>query len=305
MESTKWSMSKTWTDAPDALSRLLGRIRVRGNVYARPVGCGDWMIEPSGSGQASFHLLAAGSCWLHVDGRRAPLPLAEGDVVFFPHDTPHRLTPTSAVPEGEPRLPERSGGNETKLVCGVYASEDRELQRLVRGLPDVIHAKSESGESLLTRTILLLIAAANDTGPGSSTVMGALSDALLALLLREAIAASQVDAGFLAGLGDSRLAPALTALHSDPGSAWSVESLAELCALSRSAFAERFQRVMQSTPAAYLSEVRMQEARSLLRESDLPVAMIAERLGYATEAAFRRAFRRIVGKTPGDERRGR
>lgn len=305
MATTNDTISIAWREAPDALSTLLGRIRVRGNVYARPVACGDWMVEPKGAGQASYHLLTAGSCWLHVPGRRDPLALAAGDVVFFPRDIPHRLSPAPTPPEGEPRLPERTGGAETHLVCGIYASEDQELQRLIRGLPDVILAKAEGKDTMLARTILLLMASASDTGPGAKMVMDALSDALLSLLLREAIATCHVEQGLLGGLGDPRLAPALSALHSDPGRAWSVESLAEVAALSRSAFAERFQRVMQTTPAAYLSEVRMQEARALLRDTDLSVAIIAERLGYATEAAFRRAYRRVVGRTPGTDRRGR
>lgn len=292
-------------EAPDTLSSLLGRISVRGNVYARPIGCGDWLISPSGHDHASFHLVSRGSCWLHMESLSEPVKLSAGDVVFFPFDVAHQLSPGPESPVGEPRLPDARLGEQTQLVCGFYHSRDRELERLLRGLPDVIVAPAKAHESGLARIIALLTEEAETSAPGTHLVLNALSDALLALLLREGIAQGQVQVGFLGGLNDPRLAPALAALHESPGEPWSVDALAEKAALSRSAFAERFQRVMGASPAAYLAEVRMQEARALLRDGEVSVAQIAERLGYATEAAFRRAFRRVVGATPGDVRRRR
>lgn len=290
-------------ESPDALSTLLGRISLRANVYARPVGCGDWLISPSGHAHASFHLVSHGHCWLHMDSLNAPLQLAQGDVVFFPFDVPHQLSPGPEKPVGTPRLPEARLGEQTQLVCGLYRSEDRELERLLRGLPDVVLARTEGRGSRLARIIALLTEEAEDTAPGTHLVLNALSDALLGLLLREAITQGRIEEGLLGGLNDARLAPALAAIHAAPGEAWNVDALAAKASLSRSAFAERFQRVMGATPAAYLAEVRMQEARALLRDREISVAQIAERLGYATEAAFRRAFRRVVGATPGDVRR--
>jgi len=292
-------------ETPDVLSTLLGRIRLRGNVYARPVACGDWLISPSGHAQASFHLVSHGSCWLHMDSLDAPLQLDAGDVMFFPFDVPHQLSSGPESPVGAPRLPEDGLGEQTQLVCGLYRSQDRELERLLRGLPEVVVARATRQDSGLARLIALLTEEAETTAPGTHLVLNALSDALLALLLREGIAQGKVEEGLLGGLNDARLAPALTALHAAPGEPWTVDTLADKASLSRSAFADRFQRVMGASPAAYVAEVRMQEARALLRDSDVSVAQIAEQLGYATEAAFRRAFRRVVGATPGDVRRRR
>lgn len=292
-------------EKPDTLSTLLGRISVRGNVYARPIGCGDWLISPSGHAHASFHLVSRGSCWLHMAALAQPLQLNAGDVVFFPFDVPHQLSPGREMPVGESRLPDARLGEQTQLVCGLYRSQDRELERLLRGLPDVVVARAKSNEAGLASLIAVLTEEADATEPGTHQVLNSLSDALLALLLREAIIQGHVAQGFLGGLNDPRLAPALAALHAYPGEPWNVDTLAEKAGLSRSAFAERFQRVMGTSPAAYLAEVRMQEAHALLRDNEVSVAQIAERLGYATEAAFRRAFRRVVGATPGDVRHRR
>lgn len=292
-------------EKPDTLSTLLGRISVRGNVYARPIGCGDWLISPSGHAHASFHLVSRGSCWLHMASLSEPVKLDAGDVVFFPFDVPHQLSPGRDFPVGDSRLPDARLGEQTQLVCGLYRSQDRELERLLCGLPDVVVARAKSNKSSLASLIALLTEEAEATEPGTNLVLNALSDALLALLLREAIRQGHVAQGLLGGLNDPRLAPALSAMHACPGELWNVDTLAEKAALSRSAFAERFQRIMGASPAAYLAEVRMQEARALLRDNEVSVAQIAERLGYATEAAFRRAFRRVVGATPGDVRNQR
>lgn len=292
-------------EKPDTLSTLLGRISLRGSVYARPIGCGDWLISPSGHTHASFHLVSRGSCWLHMASLPEPLSLGAGDVVFFPFDVPHQLSPGREVPVGAPRLPADRLSEETQLVCGLYRSQDRELERLLRGLPDVVAVRAKAQDSSLARIIALLTEESETSGPGTHLVLNSLSDALLALLLREGIAQGQVAEGLLGGLNDPRLAAALTAMHAAPGDPWTVDTLAEKAALSRSSFADRFQRVMGASPAAYLAEVRMQEARALLRDNETSVAQIAERLGYATEAAFRRAFRRVVGTTPGDVRRRR
>lgn len=282
---------------------LLGRIGLRGEVYARPVGCGDWLVNTSGHGRASFHLVSSGTCWLHMDPPAEPAQLLAGDVVFFPADSMHQLTPGPGQPSGQNRLPPPDSGEQTRLVCGLYRSRDRELERILRGLPKVVIARADGRGSAMARTITLMAEEAQTGEPGTQLVLNALSDALLALLLRESIAQGKVQDGLLGGMNDARLAPALAAMHAAPGQAWSVDALAVKAMLSRSAFAERFQRILGTSPASYLARLRMNEARALLQDNEISVAQIAERLGYATEAAFRRAFRRVVGSTPGDARR--
>ena len=287
----------------DPLSMLLGRIGLRGEVYARPVGCGDWLINTSGHGRASFHLVSSGTCWLHMDPSYEPVQLLAGDVVFFPADTMHQLTPGAGQPSGQHRLPGPGPGEQTQLVCGLYRSRDRELERILRGLPRVVIARADGRGLAMARTITSMAEEAQLAEPGTQLVLNALSDALLALLLRESMAQGKVQDGLLGGMNDARLSPALAAMHAAPGQDWSVDALAGKAMLSRSAFAERFQRILGTSPASYLAHLRMNEARTLLQDNEVSVAQIAERLGYATEAAFRRAFRRVTGTTPGDARR--
>jgi AraC family transcriptional regulator, activator of mtrCDE len=287
---------------PDLLSLLLRRISLRGRVYARPTVCGEWQLDPSGHARTTYHLVGRGQCWLHMR-EAAPVALRSGDLVFFPEDAWHVLSASPQLQQRPPVAPDPGEGPYTQLICGLYQADDRDLQHLLRGLPPVVLVRSEEGGARLSHLLRLLGEESEQESPGTQVVLDALSDILLALVLRHCVAHGLIARGLLAGLRDPRLAEALFAMHSEPGRAWRLESLAERAALSRSTFAERFQRVLGSSPAHYLAELRMQEASARLRSSHASVAQIAEQLGYATEAAFRRAFRRITGRTPGDVRR--
>lgn len=153
-------MESQLLESPDVLSTLLGRISLRGRVYARPVGCGDWLISPAGHGHASYHLVSKGTCWLHMDSLDEPVQLSAGDVVFFPGDVPHLLSPGPGKPAGGPRLPAGALGDQTQLVCGLYRSQDRELERILRGLPEVVIAHATDNISAMARIIALLLTVA-------------------------------------------------------------------------------------------------------------------------------------------------
>lgn len=294
------------TDAferPDLLSTLLQRISLRGRVYARPTGCGDWQVNPSGHARASYHLVVSGRCWLHLAPPAPPIALAAGDLLFFTEDVWHLLSASREARDDLTRLPEPDGGASTQLVCGLYAADDVDLQRLLRGLPPWVLIRANDGGSRLATLIAMLGHESGSEEPGAGAVRDALSDALLALVLRHCLREKWVQGGLLSALLDARLAPLLSDLHADPGAPWSVERMAERAALSRSALAERFRSSLGCAPAQYLAELRMQEASRLLRSEGKSVAAVAERLGYGNEAAFRRAFRRIAGTTPGSVRR--
>lgn len=288
----------------DLLSLLIGRVSLRGRVYARPTVCGEWQINPSGKARATYHLLGRGGGWLHMRGGQPPIALRSGDLVFFPDDAWHVLTSSPDLQGELSRMPPANGGPYTQLVCGLYQADDRELARLLQGLPDVVLIRADEGGSRLSHVVRLLSEESEQDSQGSGLILDALSDVLLTLILRHCVDRGMISRGLLAGLGEPRLASALLAMHQDPGHDWRLETLAQRCALSRSTFAERFQRVLGISPGHYLAELRMNEARALLRSESMSVAQIAERLGYATETAFRRAFRRITGRTPGDVKRG-
>lgn len=291
----------------DLLSMLVERLSLRGRVYARPTVCGEWQINPTGKARASYHLISRGQCWLHMRDLDQPIALTAGDLMFFPSDHWHVL---SAGPERRgdgTRLPDAASDQSapyTQLVCGLYEAEDAELSRLLAGLPPLVLIRDHTGGGRLEHVVRLLAEEGESTLPGATVILDALSNVLLTLVLRHCIEQGLIQHGLLAGLGDARLGQALLAMHAEPGNEWRLETLAARAALSRSAFAERFQRVLGTSPGHYLTELRMSIASARLRGSAESVAQIAEQLGYETETAFRRAFRRVTGRTPGEVRRG-
>lgn len=296
-------MTSEPADRPDLLSALLRRISLRGQVYSRPVGCGDWQVNPSGHARVGYHLVASGRCWLHLAPPAAPVALAAGDLLFFAEDVWHLLSSSREPRDDLTRLPPVDGSAVTELVCGLYTADDAELQRLLRGLPPWLLVRADAGGNQLATLIAMLSHENGSDEPGATAVRDALSDALLALVLRHSLREGLVQDSLLLALHDPRLAPLLSDLHADPGAAWTVERMAERAALSRSALAERFRSALGCAPVQYLAEIRMQEASRLLRSEGLSVAAVAERLGYGNETAFRRAFRRVAGTTPGTLRR--
>lgn len=292
------------TVSVDLLSSLLARISLRGHVYSRPVGCGQWQVNPSGSARATYHLVAGGECWLHMHDQAEPIALRQGALVFFPRDSWHVLSASRTLTDDETRLPPLDGSAQTRLVCGLYRGDDQELERLLRGLPDVVIIRAGEADARIAQVIDLLASEHDADAPGSALLLDALSDVLLALIFRYCLEHGLISHGLLSALSEPRLAAVLAAIHADPGADWNLSTLAARAALSRSTFAERFRQSIGVSPGQYLVELRMQEASVLLRNELISVAQIAERMGYATEAAFRRAFRRTTGRTPGEVRRG-
>jgi AraC-like DNA-binding protein len=152
--------------------------------------------------------------------------------------------------------------------------------------------------------VRLMITEAERGGVGGEVVLDRLGDALFVLAVRVAMARGEANRGFLAALADRHLHLALRAIHADPARSWPLESLAREAGLSRSAFATRFHALAGLTPMGYLRRWRMQLAAEWLRDGGLPLIEIAERLGYGSEAAFSRAFKRELGSSPGQIRRG-
>ena len=297
------SQALTVSTEEDLLSCVLRRIGLRGHVYARPQVCGEWQFSTGERAQASYHLMTRGSGYLHMRHLQAPLPVAQGDLMFFPRDSWRAVSARSVLEAGgELRLPE-AGGLTARLVCGIYHGDDIEFRRLMQGLPDLILLKvGESGAALEPVVRMLAEEDAGDL-PARGVLLDALSDVLLALVLRQALANGHLHGGLLMALGDPRIGPVLAALHGEPGRDWSLDALAALAALSRSRLTERFRELLDCSPLQYLAELRMREATVQLRIGQLSVAQIAERLGYATETAFRRAYKRVTGLTPGGARR--
>jgi AraC-like DNA-binding protein len=265
--------------------------------------------------------LTSGRCWLDVDGM-TPRQLEPGDLVLLAHGEGHRLCtepggrtiPIDELPQD--RVSERygilrhgGGGAATDLVCGAVRFDHPAAHHVVRLLPKVIHIdsgwSSQTGMGAWMRSTLQLLAAeARELRPGGETIITRLADVLVVQAIRTWIERDpSAQTGWLAALHDPRVGRALTLIHRAPARAWSVESLASEVGMSRSGFAARFTELVGEPAMQYVTRWRMLVALTWLSEGDASLGEMAGRLGYQSEAAFSRAFKRIIGTSPGVARR--
>lgn len=280
-----------------AFAAVLGAHQLRATITDDFRYCGNWTDYDAASGHGLFHLIHEGECLIRVTGRPEPLRAGAGDLVIFPHGNEHALC---AVPEAE-----RSGGpgEFTSMLCGEFEFATGRRNPILDALPEVIViGEADSGAQFRVLAGLMVHEARNRQF-GRQLVLDKLADALFVMALRHHIAHSAERRGLIAALVDPRLARVLEAMHTAPGRDWTVASLAVLAHQSRTAFAQHFSAVLGASPYQYLTEWRMAEAQRLLADPKASAAAVAEKLGYQTEAAFRRAFKKIHGYGPGRTRR--
>lgn len=297
----------------DLLSRLLSLLPVSGRLDIRCHFGAPWEIEQAEAGvhEIAYHVLLRGQATVE-DGHSAPEQLQAGDIVLFPRRSPHRLhdssgrTPLPAQKRAGATLEiaENSGQDEpANLLCGHFvlgAAPDRLLRDF---LPHrlIVHSQvagDSSGSTRLARLVQLMREEALEERPGAETLVSHLSAALFALTLRFASEASEPPRGLLALARRPRLQPAVLAMFDAPERPWSLPELAALCHMSRATFVRHFDEAIGRSAAEVLTEVRMTLAGRKLLQSDLPVADIGEAVGYRSEAAFQRAFKRHLDLTP-------
>lgn len=292
----------------DVLSDVLRLLRLRASVFLHSDFCGTWTVDSSGSGKATFHLVAHGNCWLHLPGAHQPQALAAGDLVVFPRDARHIISGSTApLPDETPPGIVTSGGEgaSTSLICGYFEFDSPQVNPLLDALPDAVHIRSEQADNAIwLDTLVRLISLETEVdSPGAEAIVDKLSDVLFVQVVRTYMRENGPPQGLLAALSDTQIYRALQAVHLSPGSAWSVEILAMEAGMSRSAFARRFQQLMNITPMHYVAGWRMQRAYDVLAEGRQSVAAVAETFGYQSEASFSKAFKQHVGVGPGAVRK--
>ena len=297
---------QTYFNDPDALSAVLSRLQLTAEVYLNADYCGAWAVDTSGSRRIPFHLIGRGEAWLHIEGEMAR-PLATGDLVLFPRDLQHIManSPLPPPPELVNVAPGSEEGAITNMICGFFEFRNRAAWPLLDSLAPVIvlDLRDMSGAPRMRNLIALMIDELSQEAPGYFTVVNQLAYLLFIQVIRQQINSGQVNTGLLAALFDPRISKALCAIHNHPGERWSLASLAAEATMGRSAFAQRFNALTGNTPMNYLAAWRMQEATNLLETTALSVVDIAERCGYDSEAAFRKAYKKITGIAPGAARR--
>ena len=276
---------------------------------------------------ALFHVLVEGQCWVSMDGY-TPLKMAARDVIIFPHGDPHimcshlgakpqpigQLLPSQPSDE-IPQFDHGGGGNATRFVCG-YLHCDQRFNPLIGALPPMLCVRggdtASQGEATKRTDVALLdadgwlastlrhtIEEADGMRSGSSAMLARLTELLYVEVLRRYM--QQLPSGhrgWLAGVKDPEVGRALRLLHAKPKHQWTVEDLAREVGVSRSGLAQRFTELTGEAPMRYLTSWRIQLAKHLILQADLSIAEVADRVGYESEAAFNRAFKRHVGTPP-------
>jgi AraC-like DNA-binding protein len=270
----------------------------------------------------SYHVILEGSCWAIVEGE-PPVQLSAGDVIVFPHGDTHVLTSTPGMrkkpnmsmyrrpTEGHlpfsismgPTAPPSADGQGAHFVCGFLGCDARPFNPLLTALPRVIRV-SDDASGTLGSYVRFALAESKVPRIGGESVLGRLSELMFLHVVRrylEGLPPEQAD--WLSGLRDEPVGRALAALHRNPARAWTLQSLAREAGTSRSVLAERFTQFVGHPPIEYLTSWRMQLAANQLRSSTESVAEVANRVGYESEAAFSRAFKKAVGAPPSEWRK--
>jgi len=264
---------------------------------------------------AYFGMISRGSCWLTVAGMQDPMPLVGGDCFLLApgsayalRDSP-RTTASSFCEavraEGIDVIRHGGGGAPTTIIAGFLSFDKPMLKPLTQLLPSLVLIKSEQARSLaLHTTFQLLVAEMEEQAPGADAVTTRLAEVLFIQTLRARMSATAEDCnpGWLRAIFDPRIGAALKSMHANVRAAWTVDSLADAAGMSRSSFAARFKELLGQTPFDYVTQWRMQKAIELLRDGDKKLIEVANAVGYETDAAFSKVFKRIVGTAPGEYR---
>jgi AraC-like DNA-binding protein len=315
-QKTRWRS----TEVPDALTAVVETLRLRGRLYCRLKLSAPWGMAFPRTNDAHFHALEHGNCWLRTDTAAAPIALRGGDLVVLPHGGGHSLAdsletplvPLSRVigagkPEGHVLLRHGGTGAETALICGAFEFERREGNPLLSALPAIIHLRSSVRDerSLLETSLKLLAVEARKPQAGTQALVSRLTDVVFIQALRAWVGAlPEGSGGWLGALKDRHIGMALSLLHQQPDRRWTLVSLAAAVGMSRSRFTDRFAALVGETPLAYLTRWRMNLAADRLHPEGASVAELARAVGYTSETAFAKAFRRTLGVSPSAYRRG-
>ncbi|MCW5620827.1 MAG: AraC family transcriptional regulator [Burkholderiales bacterium] len=309
----------------DALSEALSSVRMTGAIFYRAECTSPWgvaipplreyahLVAPGTGRVVSYHLMTEGDAVARFGDGQEVL-LAAGDVLIVPHGDPHVISngPAPTIVEAEGTLGPYfagdlstlqigGGGEVTRLVCGFFGCERHADRLFLSGLPMFIriNLRDDVAGQWLEHSIRHLVTEAGGGRPGRSVLLSKMAEALFIEALRrymEQLPAEQT--GWLAAARDEIVGAAITAIHRAPGHAWTLESLAEKATTSRSVLTERFARFLGESPLAYLAMWRMQLAARRLQTSRDTVLKVALEVGYESEAAFIRAFKREFGLPP-------
>jgi AraC-like DNA-binding protein len=319
--------------AADALSDVLKTVRLTGATFFDVVASAPWVAEqpprdailpkilPGAGHLIAYHVVVEGRCFANIVGE-PPIALEAGEVIVFTRGDPHVLASSPGM-RADPVAPDaldaaagiqlpflmNYGGNgpaSAKFVCGFLACDAQPFNPLLENLPPVIKVGDGHGNDAhwLGQFIRLATHESADKRAGGESVLARLSELMFIEVVRRYLESLPPEqAGWLAGLRDPFVGRALSLLHGAPARNWTIEDLARDVGLSRSVLAERFADIVGMPPMLYLARWRMQIAAGLLSGGKTNIASVADEIGYGSEAAFSRAFKKLVGVPPSAWRR--
>ncbi|HYZ85144.1 MAG TPA: AraC family transcriptional regulator, partial [Bryobacteraceae bacterium] len=264
---------------------------------------------------AHFGLVTRGHCWLTIEAYPDAVPLTGGDCFLLAPGVSYilrddvRTQPRNfcevAQNSAKPVLYYGGGGAPTRIVSGFFSFDALSLKPLTELMPSLILVKGDQAHTpALHSTMKLLDAEMAEPAPGSEIVATRLAEVLFIQTIRAHISSAHArcERGWLRAIFDPQIGAAIRSIHENVSNPWTVESLAAAASMSRSAFAARFKELLGQSPIDYVTEWRMQKSLQLLRQKDKKLVDVARSVGYESDAGFNKAFRRVLGVTPGEYR---
>jgi AraC family transcriptional regulator, activator of mtrCDE len=296
----------------DLLSDILSNLKLKGTLYFRTSFTSPWSIRvPAFQKVSRFHFAHRGRCLVRIHPDNDAVLLEQGDLVIITHGAAHTLFCDPST-ENPPALLDdviaQSGFNghgalvygelgthhETQLICGHFAFDADAQHPLIDALPESIHIKNygESAGLWMENTLKVIGSETGNDSMGSDLIALKMSEIIYAQAMRSFLSSSAAKDTVLAGYADESLAKAIKVIHQSPEHAWSLQELAKIAGLSRTSFTHRFKQMLSMTPLGYMTHWRMQLARRQLTETNAAIIDIAEKVGYQSEAAFSRVFKK-------------
>ncbi len=299
----------------DALGDILRVIRLQGSVYFNACFCSSWGLSMERSNQSMFHIIVKGDAWLQMESLEEPMHLQAGDIVFFPKGAAHTIAEQKNADcmSGKQVVEAYSRGEtlfdgdqeEFNIVCGYVKYTHYITHPFIENLPQLIHINTEMRTKFvwLDAVIQQIVIESRENCPGSLALIDKFTEILFMQIIRVYAEEMNTQQSYLSALMDKRLSHALALIHSESEKDWTIEQLALEVGMSRSSLYSQFNDTIGVPPMKYLYEWRMLEAKQKIENSNKAIALIAEEVGYQSDSAFQKAFKRFFNFTPASLRK--
>lgn len=300
----------------DILSDVLENLQLKGSVHFNTCFNAPWGVAVGPSEQAAFHIIERGRGWLQLEGEKEGIDLQAGDIVIVLHGCQHKIsdrpdskgiageTVVGKVTSGENPF-KANDGDETNIICGYFDFNHDTHQPLLHTLPRCIHLTREARSQFigLEHILTLMVEESTNERQGKTLLLNKITEILFVQAVRAYIYQNRETIPFFMALTDKRLINALSLIHKQPEAPWSVDLLAKTVGMSRTSFSNKFHQATGVTPMKYITIQRMERAKQKIQNTTLSLGVIADEVGYHSESAFKKGFKKLFGASPSTFRR--